>query len=82
MRRPSEILRCVNHKTPLKQSTSLIVLCHRLRTSLFMRSEGHVSSVRSLAYLLRLPEREVFTHVPLIAAVNTLIRVCFHFKCV
>lgn len=71
-----EILWYVNHKTPLNQSTGLIVLIvlHRLRTSLFMRSEGRVSSFRSLAHLLRLPDKEVFTRVSLIATVNMLIR--------
>lgn len=82
MRRPLEILWYVNHKTPLNQSTGLIVLIvlHRLRTSLFMRSEGRVSSFRSLAHLLRLPDKEVFTRVSLIATVNMLIPVFFHFK--
>lgn len=42
-----------------------------------MRSEGHVSAIRSLAHLLRQPDKEVFTCVALIIAVNMLI----HFKC-
>lgn len=57
MRRPSEVLRCLNHKIPLNQSARLIVLILCLRTSLFTRCAGRVSSFRSLAYLLRLPER-------------------------
>lgn len=62
----------MNHKTALNQSTglnALIVLQH-LRTSLFTRCEGRVSWSRSLAHLLRRPDKEVFTRVSLTAAVN------------
>lgn len=62
----------MNHKTALNQSTGLnvLIVLQRLRTSLFTPREGRVSWSRRLAHLLRRPDREVFTRVALIAAVN------------
>lgn len=65
---------------PKHQFHCCMSLSRVLRTSLFIWFEGLVSLLRSLAYSLRLPEKEVFTCVSLSALVNTLIWVCCAFQ--